>query len=417
MTRPSWRLARVHIENYRSMLQVTLELGDVTVLVGRNASGKSNVLDAVQFIGDSVRQGLTAAIESRAGRGRLTFGAGVSANRAAIPDALRLEVELTRDDLAAPSQPRRVAYGFALTPPGAGPYRVSEEWMAEDGVIVSQIREGRWVSGPVRTQQEVPTDRLVLPALSVAAPFEQLAAIRTLAPNPELMRAPQERGDDRAINRQGTNLYPCWERLERESPTIARRVEVLLRQLVPQAKRIEPKDLGSYVGIDVSIESSPGFSSPQDGAHLSDGTLRALALLVGLYQPSPRLLTAIEEPESFVHPYASELLLEALIGAPERGQLLLTTQSPTVLDTSAIRSDMLRVVDFRDGFTQLGSIAPEQEEHLRSHLVTRGELLTEGSLAMRPVGRGASLWCHPEFLAGAETRRQVLDRGPQGRGV
>ncbi|MEQ1503636.1 MAG: AAA family ATPase [Myxococcota bacterium] len=385
---PAWTLERVHIENYRSILRSTIELSDVTVLVGRNAAGKSNILDAIQFMGDAIRQGLPAALDGRTRLGRLSFGASIASVPGGIPQELRLEAVLSRSGEPGPPGPQQVSYGFALAPERS--FAVVEEWMAEDGKIASLIRGGRWVKGLASTQA-LPTDRLVLPSLSTAAPFDQLNHIRTLAPNPELIRPPQENTPEVVLNRQGTNLYPCWGRLQADHKELAERVALLFGQIVPNAARIQHKSMGAYSGITVGIKSSPGMSSPQDGARLSDGSLRALALLVGLYQPVPRLVTAIEEPENYIHPFAVERLLDALVGAPDRGQLLLTTQSPTVLDAAAIRTEMLRVVEFRDGHTQVGTLAEAVANDLRSHLVTGGELLGEEFLAMEPTSPSQSL--------------------------
>ena len=56
------RIAKVWANNFRSIESAELELGPLTVLVGPNASGKSNLMDILWFLGDSARLGLEAAI-------------------------------------------------------------------------------------------------------------------------------------------------------------------------------------------------------------------------------------------------------------------------------------------------------------------------------------------------------------------
>ncbi|HVR08623.1 MAG TPA: AAA family ATPase, partial [Thermoanaerobaculia bacterium] len=61
------RLARVEISNYKSLRDVTFAPGAVSVLVGPNAAGKSNLVDALDFIGDVYRWGLEAAVRHKGG--------------------------------------------------------------------------------------------------------------------------------------------------------------------------------------------------------------------------------------------------------------------------------------------------------------------------------------------------------------
>ena len=60
-------LKHIRIKNFRSIGEIDLELSPLTVLVGPNASGKSNILDALQFVRDVFREGLNAAVDTRQG--------------------------------------------------------------------------------------------------------------------------------------------------------------------------------------------------------------------------------------------------------------------------------------------------------------------------------------------------------------
>lgn len=66
-TDDQFRITRVWAKNFRSIRELDLELGPLTVLVGPNASGKSNVMDVLRFISDALRSGLDDAIEDRGG--------------------------------------------------------------------------------------------------------------------------------------------------------------------------------------------------------------------------------------------------------------------------------------------------------------------------------------------------------------
>jgi predicted ATPase len=58
-------LRRVSIRNYKSIAECDVELGKLTVIVGRNGSGKSNFLDALQFVAESLETSLDHAVRAR----------------------------------------------------------------------------------------------------------------------------------------------------------------------------------------------------------------------------------------------------------------------------------------------------------------------------------------------------------------
>ena len=64
---PQPSITKVWAKNFRSIGYAELELDPLTVLVGPNASGKSNLLDILGFLGDAVRDGLETAITQRGG--------------------------------------------------------------------------------------------------------------------------------------------------------------------------------------------------------------------------------------------------------------------------------------------------------------------------------------------------------------
>ena len=108
----------------------------------------------------------------------------------------------------------------------------------------------------------------------------------------------------------------------------------------------------------------------------SDGVRRFYAHLLALYQTPSKLTLIFEEPENAIFPGALSLLADEFKAAPRqnRGQVLLTTHSPGLLD--AFDVDDIRVVDMKDGQTVIGHLAKEQGESVRDHLLTTGELLT-----------------------------------------
>jgi predicted ATPase len=75
-----------------------------------------------------------------------------------------------------------------------------------------------------------------------------------------------------------------------------------------------------------------GSDYPLKPHHLSDGTLRFICLTTALLQPDPPSTIIIDEPELGLHPYAVEILAELIVAASEKTQLIISTQSPSLVD-------------------------------------------------------------------------------------
>jgi predicted ATPase len=75
-----------------------------------------------------------------------------------------------------------------------------------------------------------------------------------------------------------------------------------------------------------------GSDYPLKPQHLSDGTLRFICLTTALLQPNPPSTIIIDEPELGLHPYAIEILAELIKSVSRKTQLIISTQSPTLVD-------------------------------------------------------------------------------------
>jgi len=117
---------------------------------------------------------------------------------------------------------------------------------------------------------------------------------------------------------------------------------------------------------------------------MSDGTQRALGVLVALFQAnrdySPSLV-GIEEPETALHPAASAALREALNRASEQTQIIVTSHSPDLLDDPSIADDSILAVISEGGETRIAPLDEASRQAMRSHLFSAGELLRLNQLA------------------------------------
>ena len=166
----------------------------------------------------------------------------------------------------------------------------------------------------------------------------------------ENTRGQPEAGPQEHLSRTGDNLANVIQYLAEQHPERLEEIFTVLRTRVPRIERVLA-DAMPDGRLLLTIKDAP-FDNPVLARFASDGTLKMLAYLVLLYDPSPPPFIGIEEPENFLHPRVLYELAEECRAAAARGQLLVTTHSPFFVN--ALRSEEVRIL-YRDdnGYTQV----------------------------------------------------------------
>lgn len=378
-------LSRVSIRNYKSIGKSDVTLSPLTILVGRNGSGKSNFLDALRFVADSLQTSLDHAVKSRGGidvvRRRST---GHPRNFAIV-----LEVALPSRDVAT--------YGFEITARQGGGFIVRREDLritSSKGDLRSQyrVKEGRVVSS-LENMPPAVRDRLYLVTASGLPPFREaydaLVSMGFYNLNPDTMKDMQSPDAGEILHRDGANIASVVGRLGTDSPGLLERVQSYLATIVPGITDVERVALGPSETLQFK-QKVVGSSHPWRfyASSMSDGTLRALGTLVAVTQlaerRSPVTLVGIEEPETALHPAAARALIDALREAAVHTQILVTSHSPDLLDQVRLESESLLAVVSQDGTTRIAPLDEASREAIKEHLYTPGELLRLDQLEPDP---------------------------------
>jgi predicted ATPase len=326
----------VHFEaaSYRSLKLVEMTFEPLNVLIGTNASGKSNILDALRFLSEGVRAKDFA--ESVADRGGITQLSWKGEAAGQIRLVTRYEGE--GKSYAWTVQLKRLSHGFDVRE------RVEE---LLEGRPPSQLLEA--VSGKVEWWSEQAKDKWVKLALGpttcalAAACADESFPARAVGefvqrwgffdPSPPLLRRASNEADADRLDPYGTNLASRLYALQEasgDSKAFKRIVTATRRVLgVPDEIRIHRSDIDGRVYF-LQREAGLAHNVHQIGA--SSGTLRMLALMTALFGETNTSLVGIEEPENHVHPAALKAFAEYLRDASERAQILVTTHSPLLLD-------------------------------------------------------------------------------------
>ncbi len=414
------RVTRIRAKNYRSIRELDLELGPLTVLVGPNASGKSNVLDVLRFIRDAISRGLDFAISQR-------HGMWVIKHRSDC------DVEI---GFTATIRDLTLDYNFVLTSDPNGNGLVKREYGSyeldtdsgrfvfdiQDGQIIEPKTVSAYLSGVYasasRSPMPLPLEDLLFfkNYLNVAyASFARdaeaqfsiegmhrgllelqqvLSGLGFYRVSPDTFRGIEKKSVPSLLDEYGSNLASVlWgmrpnngtpEDSEELTTEGFRELRDALKHLMPGITDVKSVPVGEYLSLqfkhsNIVPDQDQWFNAAQE----SDGTLRIFALLTAIYQHRRPSLLGIEEPESAVHPGILTALAEILEEASLRTQIVITTHSPDLIDRLPI--ECIRAVEFVDGETKVGEVSKTQAEAVKQGLFTTGELHSMEGLRLAGV--------------------------------
>lgn len=377
-------IRRVRVKNYKSIAACDVELGALSYLVGPNGAGKSNFLDVLHFVKDALEGSLENALHLRGGLSEVRRRSGGHPNHFGV-----------RLDFLLPDG-REGHYAFNVGAKPAGGFEVQREECAlgTSGKGPSYlVIQGK----PERSSEEVfpvsTPDRLALvnaAGLPAFRPvFDALVSMGFYNLNPRVIRDLQKPQDGASLKSVGENIASVVSYLERYAPSDKSLVEEYLKLVVPSVHGVKRIGVGHMETLEFRQDTA-GSPNPWrfPANSMSDGTLRALGILVALFQGGelarPSLI-GIEEPEVALHPAAAAVVRDALARAAERSQILVTSHSPELLDDPNISVDSLLAVTGEMGVTQIAPIDEASRSVIRDRLYTPGELLKLNQLSPDPA--------------------------------
>jgi len=336
------RLDRIQIEGFKSIREVDLQLDSLNVLIGANGAGKSNFIGALSLLSEVVDSRLQLSVAKAGGasamlhhgakrtpelRIKITSGQNEYDARLAYarPDRLIFSSETALGVPRGSSRPFEVSMGA-----GHEETRLHEE--AKTGAIA------RWVLRRIQSW------RLYhFQDTSEAAPVKRKGKI----------------DDNASLRHDAANLAAFLYRLKKQDLSKSyQRIVAAVRQVAPFFDDfiLRPDPLSKDPSI--QLEWSERDSDAYFNAHsLSDGTLRYICLATLLLQPLPPSLILIDEPEIGLHPYAITQLAGLLEHAATRTQVLVATQSATLINQFG--PEEVIVVDRVDGQSTFRRLAEE----------------------------------------------------------
>ena len=159
-------------------------------------------------------------------------------------------------------------------------------------------------------------------------------------------------------------------------PLIKQKIMTYIRSFYPHVLDIVSSLRDGTVQLQFHEE---GLNHPISSNRLSDGTLRYLCLLTVLCNPEPSSIICLEEPETGLHPDIISEMADLLIEASERSQIIVTTHSEILVDSLTDIPESIIVCEKPEKSTQLRrldskELGPWLEKYRLGDLWTTGEL-------------------------------------------
>lgn len=393
------KILRLNIKGFRSLKDVCWEPGDLNVIIGPNASGKSNLLRMLELISISATGGLGKYVQRSGGMEPILWdgiaesisyrikASPIGVYRSIERDSLTYEVEMER---IGKSSGYRINFERLANFYGVETGREREPFklLERKGLTARIFDENQ--SALVAPEESIQEEETLLSMLSGPfaanrriSPFQaQLAAwavyhdvhVNRDAPiRQAIVTRPEKRVDP-----DGQNLIQVLHTLYTGDRDFKKDIDSAMRAAFGD----EYDELVFPPAADQRIQLRLRWKTlrrEQSAADLSDGTLRYLFLLTVLASPSAAPVIAIDEPETGLHPSMLPIVAEYAADAAERVQVIMTTHSPQFLDAFRDKLPTTTVTKWENGETILKNLKGEEldfwlKEYSLGSLFKSGEL-------------------------------------------
>lgn len=354
-------LENIKIEGYKSIKKLDLELRPINILIGANGVGKSNFISFFKLVNNIYEQRLKQYSLKSGADNVLYFG--------------RKQTNKVNGYLDFGNN----AYSFTLEPNDDGGLFISEEnsiyhpaknntsfWsqnIQESAIKYSSSIRDRYLREHLETYKIYHFHDT-----SISAP----------------LRTPAKIDDNRLLKEDGDNLAAYLYLLQQKFPKNFKRIEKTIQSIAPFFERfnLEPDRLDeSRIKL---VWSEKNHSDTYfDATHLSDGSIRFIALTTLLLQPNLPKVIIIDEPELGLHPVAINKLSGLIKSASQKDcQIIVSTQSVNLLNN--FEADTIITVDKEGDQSSFSRLEPNTlKEWLTDYSL--GELWTKSIINGQPL--------------------------------
>jgi predicted ATPase len=313
----SFGVKNMRIQGFKSLRDIDLDLGSLNVFIGANGSGKSNLIGVFTLLNRIVEQGLQEYIGRVGGAEtilfmgskqtpaiELSFSFGENGYHCQLLATLKDSLSITEQCLY---------YGYGLD---KRPFDVQLAQSQTESTMVDVARMGK--------ERVV---KYVLPAMQswVVYHFHDTS-------DSALVKKTHNINDNVHLYPDARNLAAYLYLLRERSSDSYANIRDTIRMVAPFFDDFVLRPAAESTGT-IRLEwRQKGTDMYMDASSLSDGTLRFMCLATLLLQPGLPQTILLDEPELGLHPYAINVLGGLLRSASTRAQVIVATQSVTLVD-------------------------------------------------------------------------------------
>lgn len=306
-------LRRIEIKGYKSIENLELELKPINILIGANGAGKSNFISFFKLVNVIYEQAL----------GQYSLQRGV--------DALLYYGRKNTESIHGLLDFGSNAYSFNLQPSDEDKLFIARE----DSILPNQTRYKETFYSIDIKESHIKSSRTTRDAYlrDYLESFKIYHFHDTSASS--ALRSRADLNDNRILHEDGRNLPAFLYYLQERYPKNLNRIERLLQSVIPSfdSFKLHPLLLNEdKILLEWKDKEHPDFYF--NAMHLSDGSLRFIALTTLLMQPNLPKTIIIDEPELGLHPKAINKLGAMIKSAAAKNcQIILSTQSVSLLNS------------------------------------------------------------------------------------
>lgn len=360
-------LDKIRVAGFKSIRDQEIRLRSLNVLIGANGAGKSNFIAVFRLLNDILSENLQLSVAKTGGADRLLYFG-------------RKQTEEILLDL----QFGKNGYRCQLVPTAEDSLIFQDERVYFRGPGYSEPYEDSLGTG----HKETALWRKIKGTSRVTIADHVVRAIKSWkiyhfhdTSDSARIKQTGDLDDNERLRPDAGNLAAFLYRLQETREGVYRNIVDTIRLVAPffGGFNLRPDPLNPRkIRLEWQERGSDGYF---DAHALSDGTLRFISLATLLLQPKPPTTVLIDEPELGLHPYAITVLAELFRSAAERTQLLVSTQSVTLVNQ--LEPEDVIVVD-REGRESLFRRLGEEEIAAWLDDYALGELWEKNVLGGRP---------------------------------
>ena len=367
-------ITKLHLQNWKSFKDSIVYIDPLTFLIGTNASGKSNVLDAFQFL-HLLMRGQTLEDAANAIRGGQDWIIRQGQDWMCL--AVTIEKEKLQYDYSITVRKDKLGLKFEEND-------IYVSWVGKKEKKYSSIHRAQDVATNINVNVESSLQEQDLQqAISIVR--GALKAVFVLNPNPQAMRGFSKLSKD--LSMDAGNIAGVLAALEPDEKSdleakltsyIRPLPERDIKQITAEAVGLTKTDAMLYCYEDWNPDH------PVDARGMSDGTLRFAAIIVSLLTLKPGSLLIVEEVDNGLHPSRAKNLVKVLkeISSDRGVDVLCTTHNPILMDE--LGNSMIPFISFvkRDGEGNSYIQLLEEKNNLAKLMAAGsvGDMMTEDAL-------------------------------------